>query len=105
MVKDTFILNRQGLYCQPFLAQQFYAHDVVGLYIEMRRRQFIHGRHHSYAGKLGAKYTRARRPVELLYSENCQDRSDACKREAAIKKLSRQQKLSLIKSGSSGDPI
>ena len=51
-------------------------------------------------GKLGAKYTRARRPVELLYSEECEDRSEACKREAAIKKLSRQQKLSLIKSGS-----
>lgn len=50
-------------------------------------------------GKLGAKYTRARRPVELLYSEECEDRSEACKREAAIKKLSRQQKLSLIKSG------
>ena len=49
------------------------------------------------SGKLGAKYTRARRPVELLYTEACEDRSDACKREAAIKKLTRQQKLTLIK--------
>ena len=44
----------------------------------------------------GAKYTRARRPVSLVYSENSQDRSSASKREYEIKKLSRDKKLELI---------
>jgi putative endonuclease len=49
------------------------------------------------AKKLGAKYTRGRRPVELVYSEKCISRSEALKREAAIKKLSRVEKVVLIK--------
>jgi len=44
----------------------------------------------------GAKYTKARRPVKLLYKESASDRSIASKREYAIKKLSRIQKLKLI---------
>jgi putative endonuclease len=44
----------------------------------------------------GAKYTRGRLPVELVYSETAADRSTASKREAAIKKLSRTDKLMLI---------
>ena len=44
----------------------------------------------------GAKYTKVRRPVALVYSEISQDRSSASKREYAIKKLSRLQKLELI---------
>ncbi len=44
----------------------------------------------------GAKYTKTRRPVTLLYSEAAEDRSAASKREYAIKKLSRQEKLDLI---------
>lgn len=44
-----------------------------------------------------AKYTRIRRPVELIYSENCENKSVASKREYEIKQLSRIQKLSLIK--------
>lgn len=48
--------------------------------------------------KLGAKYTRARRPVKLVYSEEFSTRSEAMKRECAIKKLSRQEKLKLIES-------
>lgn len=46
----------------------------------------------------GAKYTRVRRPVELVYKEKLEDRSSACKREYEIKKLSREKKLSLINS-------
>lgn len=45
----------------------------------------------------GAKYTRVRRPVELVYHEGCQDKSSALKREYEIKQLSRIQKLELIK--------
>jgi len=44
----------------------------------------------------GAKYTRVRRPVLLVYSENCDSRSLAQKREFEIKKLSRSKKLKLI---------
>lgn len=44
----------------------------------------------------GAKYTKARRPVRLLYSESSPDRSTASKREYAIKKLTRTEKLKLI---------
>ena len=45
----------------------------------------------------GARYTRSRKPVKLVYSEALQSRSLACQREAQIKKLSRQQKTALIK--------
>ena len=44
----------------------------------------------------GAKYTRARLPVELVYSEEFIDKIDAQKREYAIKKLKRSEKLKLI---------
>lgn len=43
----------------------------------------------------GAKYTRGRRPVTLLYAEECASRSEAMSREAAIKKLTREEKLLL----------
>ncbi|HRH55840.1 MAG TPA: GIY-YIG nuclease family protein [Candidatus Paceibacterota bacterium] len=44
----------------------------------------------------GAKYTRARRPVSLVFSESFPNRSEACIREAAIKKLSRKEKEALM---------
>ena len=50
------------------------------------------------AGK-ASKYTRVRTPVDMIYSETAKDRSEASKREAAIKKLSRLQKQKLISSG------
>ena len=50
----------------------------------------------------GAKYTRSRLPVELVYLEKAEGRSAALKREAAIKNLTRQQKLQLIQTGQRG---
>lgn len=47
--------------------------------------------------KTAAKYTRSRRPVKLVYSENFRTLSKALKREIVIKRLSRLDKLSLIK--------
>ncbi len=44
----------------------------------------------------GAKYTKKRRPVTLIYSETFENRADAMKRECALKKLSRKQKEALI---------
>lgn len=48
-------------------------------------------------GKLegGAKYTRGKGPVKLIYSEEFKTRSQALKREAEIKKLKREEKLLL----------
>ena len=46
-----------------------------------------------------SKYTRARLPVELVYLENLENKSLALKREAAIKKMTRKQKLVLINGG------
>ena len=44
----------------------------------------------------GAKYTKARLPVEIVYYEEFEEKKDAMKREYAIKQLSRQEKLKLI---------
>ena len=45
----------------------------------------------------GAKYTKGRRPVELVYHEVFETRQDAMRREAAIKKLRREEKWKLIR--------
>lgn len=47
------------------------------------------------AGK-GAKYTRANKPVKLVYQKEFDTKSDAMKEEARIKKLTHQEKLKLI---------
>jgi putative endonuclease len=44
-----------------------------------------------------SRYTRARRPVRLKYFEQCKTRSAAAKRESALKKITRAEKLGLIK--------
>jgi len=52
--------------------------------------------HNGEIKRKGAKCTQARRPVELVYSEGFQNRSVAQKREAAIKKLSKEEKEGLV---------
>lgn len=49
----------------------------------------------------GARYTRSRRPVRLVYLEPQPDRSSAMKRERALKALSHEQKRNLIAGGGS----
>ena len=44
----------------------------------------------------GAKYTRGRGPLELVYQEECGDHSTALKREHEIKSMSRQEKEKLL---------
>ena len=46
--------------------------------------------------KTGAKYTKGKRPVKLVYSETFKSLSKALKREVQIKNLTRKQKLELI---------
>lgn len=47
--------------------------------------------------KLGARYTKIRRPVKLMYSKEFEDRSTALIEEARIKKLSRKEKLDFLR--------
>jgi len=46
----------------------------------------------------GAKYTRGRSPLEMIYCQPCESKSDALKKEYAIKQLSRPEKEALIQS-------
>ena len=46
--------------------------------------------------KSGAKYTKAKRPVKLVYYEGHETKEEAMRREYAIKQLTRKQKLELI---------
>lgn len=62
----------------------------TGWTTDIKKRIMTHN-----SGK-GAKYTRARIPVELKYVENYEDKSEALKREYEIKKLSRKKKILLI---------
>lgn len=57
---------------------------------DVERRLAVH------RSRKGAKYTRGRGPLELVYQEALPDRSSALRREAAIKKLTRAQKERLI---------
>jgi putative endonuclease len=64
----------------------------TGIATELTRRIDEHN-----SSDKGAKYTRVRRPVELVYSEEYPDRSSASKREYVIKKtMTRKEKLKLI---------
>ena len=53
---------------------------------------------HNSADK-GAKYTRGRRPVQLIYTEEVASRAQATQREGRIKRMSRAQKMGLIQNG------
>lgn len=64
----------------------------TGITIDVKRRIDEHNN-----DVLGAKYTAARRPVKLVYTQEYKDRSAASKEEYRIKKLSREEKLQLIK--------
>ena len=52
--------------------------------------------------KLAARYTRARRPVVLVYQEQARTRSAACKREWRIKQLTRSEKQALVAKAKGG---
>jgi len=62
----------------------------TGIALDVERRLAEHN------GKDAAKYTRSRQPVELVYTEEVDSRSEAASREFAIKKLSKKQKEHLI---------
>ena len=47
----------------------------------------------------GAKYTKSRRPVRLVYYETYETKEEAMRREYAIKQLTREEKLALLRAG------
>jgi putative endonuclease len=63
----------------------------TGVTTDMPRRLTEHNE-----GTKGAKYTKARRPVRLVYQEACASRSDAQKREYALRILPRAEKQAII---------
>jgi len=63
----------------------------VGITTDLVRRLSEHN-----TSKKGARYTKMRRPVHLLYSEKCLNRSEALKREGEIKSWSRERKLEFL---------
>lgn len=56
----------------------------------------VEKRFKAHQGGKGAKYTRGRGPLEIVYRESCGSRSDASKREWQVKQLTREEKLELI---------
>ena len=62
----------------------------TGIAVDVEKRLAAHN-----SGR-GAKYTRGRGPLTLVYRENCGSHSDALKREYSVKQLSRQEKESMI---------
>jgi putative endonuclease len=62
----------------------------TGITTDVARRLEVHR-----SGK-GAKYTRGRCPLELVYQETCETHSDALKRELEIKAMTRKQKEEMI---------
>lgn len=64
----------------------------TGVTTDISRR--LHEHNHT---QQGARYTRARRPVSLFYSESASSRAEACRREWQIKQLSADKKRTLAK--------
>ena len=62
----------------------------TGIAVDARKRFLAHCR-----GK-GAKYTRGRGPLELVYTETCANHSDALKRELEVKAMTKEEKEALI---------
>jgi putative endonuclease len=63
----------------------------TGITTDITRREHEHNN-----STLGARYTRSRRPVTLVYSETLSNRSEASKREHALKKMTHAAKTTLI---------
>lgn len=63
----------------------------TGITVDLERRIKEHN-----SSALGAKYTRGRRPVKLIFSKKFRNRSSASKAEAKIKQMNREDKLKMI---------
>jgi len=78
----------------PFLVYILKCADkslYVGSTNDLEKRLYAHNNL-----KSGAHYTKIRRPVKLVYSQECGDYAEVRKREAELKRMTREQKLELI---------
>jgi putative endonuclease len=57
----------------------------------------VEARAHAHNAGRGARYTAGRRPVEVVYQEECGSRSAALRREHALKRLTRSAKEALVR--------
>lgn len=69
----------------------------TGITTDLARRVQQHN-----TARSGAKYTRSRRPVSLVYAEQCASRTEAAVRECQIKKLNRSQKQEMVRNERQG---
>ena len=90
---DQFLVVKLAMSTMYYLYILKCADDTlyIGITVDLPRRVEEHN-----GSELGAKYTRGRRPVELVFSKAFDDRSAASKQERLIKRLSKRQKLELI---------
>lgn len=68
----------------------------TGITTDLKRRLEEHN-----STKNGAKYTRIRQPIKIVYNQTFENRSDATKEEMRIKKLKRSEKIALIERNNS----
>lgn len=87
MLKLNYMKNTWYAYFVRCNDNSLYA----GITTDVARRVEEHN-----SSKLGAKYTRNKRPVELAYATSVENRSQACKLEYALKKLSKAEKEQLV---------
>ncbi len=64
----------------------------TGITMDLQRRVEEHN-----SSGLGARYTRGRRPVKLVFSIELENRAAACREEFRIKKLTREEKLKMVR--------
>jgi putative endonuclease len=89
----------KGRAFQVYLARCNDGSLYAGITTDLERRMREHN-----TGR-GAAYTRSRRPVTLVYQEPANDRSSALRREAALRRLRRGEKLALVKGKASQERV
>lgn len=87
--EDTFVTPMSSW--KVYILECFDNTLYTGVTTDLQRRVEEHN-----TSNLGAKYTKVRRPVKLVYFENADDKVHAMQREYAIKQFSRKEKLELI---------
>jgi len=98
--KKASLLKKQKAEWQVYIVRCADGSLYTGITRDVTRRV----NEHNGRGVTGASYTRARRPVVLVYCECAADRSAASRREHAIKKLHRDAKLALIAAAAGHKP-
>jgi putative endonuclease len=97
--QDGAPMGKQTGICYTYIIQCSDGTLYTGWTNDIEKRVLTHN-----AGK-GAKYTRSRTPVKLVYLEQADTKKRAMQREAQIKRLSRYEKEQLIRSSTNGSTV